>query len=379
MQLDYSLPNLLILLGALQSLIFAFVLLARKKHKSHLFLSIFMLSLSYNAFETFTAVSGLGSKIVFFDLFSFTTVFLLGPSFYLYIKSVLSPELSISKKSLRLHYAPTLFQLGVNLFLFSTYLFSSTQIIQFRWDFGQLYNVFDFYSEPLSIVVFSGYIIMAIKLYWQAKGDQKGLVYPSTLKRSVLKLTKVLLITMSVFSVLWLSVYVLPFLVKSSLPFGYYPIEIALIFFIYWISFGAHYKMQLIHEHLLKSKQSIISQAEASLLMAQLQELMEETKLYLNPKITREQLAKEANLNIKTLSSILNQHHGQSFNDFINSYRIEEVKIQLHSQKLLKQTITGIAFGAGFNSQATFQRVFKNTVGMSPKVYLSLSEKEVIK
>jgi AraC-like DNA-binding protein len=33
-------------------------------------------------------------------------------------------------------------------------------------------------------------------------------------------------------------------------------------------------------------------------------------------------------------------------------------------------TIAGIAYEAGFNSQATFQRVFKNSVGISPSEYL---------
>jgi len=123
----------------------------------------------------------------------------------------------------------------------------------------------------------------------------------------------------------------------------------------------------------------LISQAEASLKIAQLQGLMLESKLYLDPKVTREKLAKEAKVSPRTISAILNQYHGQSFNDFINSYRIEEVKTQLHSSKIKKQTITGIAFDAGFNSQATFQRVFKNTVGMSPKEYAAQAVESTVK
>lgn len=369
MELDYSLPNILILLGAFQGIIFATFLLLKKKHKAHLFLGIFIFSLSYNAFEAFTAVSGLGSKIVFFDLLSFTTIFLLGPSFYFYIKSILSPEKSISKKTLSRNYALPLFQLGINLFLISTYLLSSTQIINLDWDFMKLYSLFDTYSQPLSIIVFSSYVLMAFKLFKQAKETQKQFIYTNTLKRSVLHWTKVLLIVMSVFSVAWVLIFSLDLVLKDSFTLGYYPIELTLMFFIYWISFAAHHKMQLINEHLEKSKQSLISQAEASLRMVQLQELMQQRKLYLNPRITREKLAKEAQVSPRTISSILNQHHGQSFNDFVNSYRIEEVKVQLHSKKIRTQTITGIALDAGFNSQATFQRVFKNIVGVTPKEY----------
>lgn len=369
MQLDYSLPNLLILLGALQGVIFAFVLFFKKKHKAHLFLGIFMLTLSYNGFEAFAAVSGLGDQIVFFDLFSFTVIFLLGPSFYFYIRSILFPEKVIPKKTLGSHYALPLFQLTVNLFLISAYLLNSTQIIDLNWNFMRLYGLFDTYGEPLSIITFSVYTLMAFKLFKQVKGAQKQLLYPNTLKSSVLHWTKVLVVTMSIFSVVWILVFSLPLLIQNSFTEGYYAIEIPTMFFIYWISFAADRKMQLIDGHLQKSKESLISQAEASIRMVQLQELMQQSKLYLNPKITREKLAKEAKVSPRTISSILNQHHGQSFNDFVNNYRIEEVKRQLHSEKLKQQTITGIAFDAGFNSQATFQRVFKNTMGMSPKEY----------
>ena len=105
--------------------------------------------------------------------------------------------------------------------------------------------------------------------------------------------------------------------------------------------------------------------------MAQLRELMSDAKPYLNPKISREALAREIDLSPKTISSILNQHHGLNFNDFINSYRVEEVKLQLRSPKRRTHTITSIALDAGFNSQATFQRVFKSNVGMSPKEYMA--------
>jgi len=215
---------------------------------------------------------------------------------------------------------------------------------------------------------------MAFKPFSQAKNIQKQLIYPNTLKKSVLKLIKTLLVTMLCFSMIWILVFALPLLNSTGFNQGYYPIEIALVFFIYWISFAANHNMQFIHSHLERTKQSLISQAEASLKIVQLQELMIGSKLYLNPKITREQLAKEAMISPRSVSSILNQHHGQSFNDFVNGYRIEEVKAQLHSAKLKTQTITAIAFDAGFNSQATFQRVFKNVVGMTPKAYAAKSE-----
>jgi AraC-like DNA-binding protein len=56
----------------------------------------------------------------------------------------------------------------------------------------------------------------------------------------------------------------------------------------------------------------------------------------------------------------------------VNAYRIEEVKERLLAPGHQHLTITGIALGCGFNSQATFQRAFKNSTGVSPKEFISL-------
>ena len=43
-------------------------------------------------------------------------------------------------------------------------------------------------------------------------------------------------------------------------------------------------------------------------------------------------------------------------------------------------TITGIAFESGFNSQATFQRTFRQMTGQSPREYkqLNITNREII-
>jgi AraC-like DNA-binding protein len=68
----------------------------------------------------------------------------------------------------------------------------------------------------------------------------------------------------------------------------------------------------------------------------------------------------------------LNNHLNKSFNEFVNEYRIEEVKKRLVEKGNEHLTISGIALDCGFNSQATFQRAFKHVTGVSPKEYVSL-------
>ncbi len=56
----------------------------------------------------------------------------------------------------------------------------------------------------------------------------------------------------------------------------------------------------------------------------------------------------------------------------MNEYRVNEFieRIQLPENKHL--TLLGIAFDAGFNSKATFNRAFKKFTGKSPKEFLEV-------
>lgn len=98
---------------------------------------------------------------------------------------------------------------------------------------------------------------------------------------------------------------------------------------------------------------------------------MEVDKLYLDPELTVSKVAAHVGISSKIISSVLNQHVEKSFNDFVNGYRVQQVQEKLVAQSHENLTIYGIALEAGFNSQATFQRAFKNIAGTSPREYMN--------
>jgi AraC-like DNA-binding protein len=51
----------------------------------------------------------------------------------------------------------------------------------------------------------------------------------------------------------------------------------------------------------------------------------------------------------------------------INSYRVNEAKALLINEP--QDTILDIAYAAGFNSKASFNRIFKKVTGMTPSEY----------
>ncbi len=93
-------------------------------------------------------------------------------------------------------------------------------------------------------------------------------------------------------------------------------------------------------------------------------------KQYKNPELTLTDLAKGLKTNPSLLSKIINQSFEMNFNDFVNFYRVEEVKKQLQDAANANLTIMSIAYDAGFNSKATFNRAFKKLTGKNPKEFV---------
>ena len=97
-------------------------------------------------------------------------------------------------------------------------------------------------------------------------------------------------------------------------------------------------------------------------------------KLYLDPELTLSTLSKAIGISEREITFILNRELHQNFYYFINSFRIEEVKAKLADPGNKHLKIISLAYESGFNSKATFNRLFKSHVGMSPSAYIKTSE-----
>ena len=105
--------------------------------------------------------------------------------------------------------------------------------------------------------------------------------------------------------------------------------------------------------------------------VAHLLKYMKEKKPYLNPELSLETLSNCLKVNAEYLSGVLNGSLNMNFYDFINHYRIEEFKSQCKDPVRRKLTIIALAMDSGFNSKATFNRVFKKNTGLTPSEYFS--------
>lgn len=101
-----------------------------------------------------------------------------------------------------------------------------------------------------------------------------------------------------------------------------------------------------------------------------LYEFIGKEKPHLNPEMSLKLMANSFNYSSAQLSELINNGLGVNFNDFINTYRVEEIKRSLQNGDHKSLSLVAIAFDCGFNSKATFNRVFKKLVGLSPTEYL---------
>lgn len=101
-----------------------------------------------------------------------------------------------------------------------------------------------------------------------------------------------------------------------------------------------------------------------------LSDAMKNDKLYLNPVLSIQELSKHLGIPQKTISIVINQSFNKNYRDFINEFRVEEVVSKLGTEEVQHMSILGIALDSGFNSEASFYRIFKKHTGKSPKEFM---------
>src|SRR5690606_15105758 len=100
-----------------------------------------------------------------------------------------------------------------------------------------------------------------------------------------------------------------------------------------------------------------------------LESLMLTEKLYLDPELGLNGLAQRLEVTPNHLSMLLNDYIGKNFHDYVNSYRIDEVRERLVDPAYKNMTISSIGGDCGFNSKSAFNRIFKKSTGKTPSEY----------
>lgn len=297
-----------------------------------------------------------------------------GPLLFFYTKSVLDPTFRLGKWE-RLQFYPVVLDWVPKLiaWTFVTGVLLGVFNQQDRPDWAHVIDECNIYTDIPRWLSMAVYLVLSRRWINQfvptGKGPEAGR------QQQNVRWLRQFLTVLLVFQVIWL-VHLVPYIIpgtRSALldQFGWYPIYIPVAVVIYWLGLKGylHSRSSSAEPVIRKVSATSLLPETATPIVDALTTAMETDKLYLDPELTVEKVGRHVELPAKTVSFVLNQHRQKSFNMFVNEYRIEAVKQRLTDPASEHLTLTGIAFECGFNSQATFQRVFKQVTGVSPKEF----------
>ncbi len=123
-------------------------------------------------------------------------------------------------------------------------------------------------------------------------------------------------------------------------------------------------------KHYIKS--GLTDQKAEEILLA-LKQKMDTEKPYIDSSLTLNKLAEILSVTPHNLSETINTKLHQNFFDYINSFRVEEVKKLLRDPAKKNYTLLAIAMEAGFNSKSSFNAIFKKFTGATPSEFRKLN------
>ncbi|WP_020528676.1 helix-turn-helix domain-containing protein [Flexithrix dorotheae] len=109
-------------------------------------------------------------------------------------------------------------------------------------------------------------------------------------------------------------------------------------------------------------------------LFNKIDQLVKTKKLYKNPSLSLDMLAKELKINTKYLSQSINQVNQSNFAFYVNSLRVSEFLNEAGKKENRHLNILSIAMSCGFSSKSSFNRIFKEHKGMPPSQFLKEQE-----
>ncbi len=365
------------LIAAFNALFFAILVLQKKKALHDKILIYWLVYLGL-----FTGVYALFSNILFieFHLFSASFISLLllhGPFLFLYISSLIDKKFEFNRKKL-LHFVPfILFNIYIVIASFYPEISERIRLDHVESEAGapllfHLFLIFTVLSGPIYFILsiwlfkkldinifnnFSSY--ENVNLDWLRK-----LVYSFGAIWTVLMIFATAHHVFGLFSWVFCTHGLSLSLSVFILLIGYFGLKQKEIFIQYHDN-----TIEYVTEPKTKYAGVVLKEADVELYVSKLKRFMASDKPYLDADFSLPELADKLDIPSHYLSRVINEQFGVNFFDFINQYRVEEVKSKIGNPEFKNFSLLGIAFDSGFNTKSAFNRVFKKITGVTPSEY----------
>ncbi len=363
----------LMLIGALHGFFLAAVLLSTKKLRTtaNLLLVIILLIFSGYLLKHYLTLEGL---LKFFPHLSAAFVpllYLLGPLYLFYARSMLDQSLKFQAKD-AVHIAPALI-------CFLTIVPYYLQSAAYKIAKIEACDPNNFHL-PANRALYFGILFIQMAGYifttWQYLKQQQAETDRRSFKNSttVFSWLRFFTIGFASFLLCFLAVFLLFFFTNFHLYFALFTLLLVPAFMIHAIGYWTIRASAIFHGNGDRSagnryEGSALTASLASQMKDGLLDLMESEKIYRDSAAGLSEISKRLSVNSRYLSQLVNQEFHCNLTDFINGYRISEAKKLLREEKYRHWSLLGIAMEVGFNSKNTFTRVFKRHTGQTPSSF----------
>jgi AraC-like DNA-binding protein len=371
MEIDFLNPRSIIcFIAILQGLVFAGLLILRgfrQKNKADFWLASLLLVLCSSLITPFIGFANVYDLNQWLTYFPFSISFSYGVLIWFYTLNLTDSKRKFQSKDLLL-FIPTILYL-----IFRFYLFSHDLEWKdwFSHTYGRFSSTVVFVTEfiwNVSLLIFS---IRHFRKYraWLNENFSDTEKIKFDWLRNFLYIFTFVLILGGIFDFTNSFIFYL-----SYIQIFYFELILAVV--TYYLAVAGYLRSKTIelnftHKEAVEidKRKALLPDKELEKLKLRLIELMEEDRIYLEPNVTLTDLSRQLGVNSTVLSYAINSGFGKNFNDFINEFRINDVKEKLKNAE--DSTLLGVAFDCGFNSKATFNRAFKKFTGVSPKEFVS--------
>ncbi|MEO0900833.1 MAG: helix-turn-helix domain-containing protein [Bacteroidota bacterium] len=339
-------------IGALQALLFALLLLAKKdKQLPDRILLIWFLVFSIHL------LSGMGKEFYpsqpLFPILTTTMGFLQGPFFLVYYKSVTNGKWRLSDC---FHFLPFLIFMILSFFVDS--------------DFASSWNLITLFPKIASLTLYPAYV-----LYLNTRRARFLQNNHSGHEVIILRWIRIIALLFLVS----IGIGIFRMIVELSVGVAYFELWDVIRYVIlltalgyFGLRYGVVYQPELTipaeSQNIYKS--SPLKKAEIERYAENIKNFIKQSEAYLDPNFSLSALSKSLNIPKHHLSQTINSEMNTTFYTLINSKRVEYAMGKLKVSEKMNYTLEAIGYESGFNSKSSFFHNFKKVTGKTPKQYL---------
>jgi AraC-like DNA-binding protein len=368
--------NFIIISGLLQSIVLAAILIFYRKGNRSANVSIGLVVLICSLHFSWPLIIDTNVADLFHwsHYFPYSYLMAIGPLLLFYTKSLSQRDFRIHGKDW-LHFVPVIVEIILQLFFIVERVRSGNLV--YGAQAFLVFRVIEFSMATISVFIYGRQSLNILKEHevWVVDNFSNKKNITLFWLYQLLRYFRVLLTA-------WL-VFELAFLIFQYFQLHFIPVYLLLYVLLlvmtyscYWIGIQALIKSEVLIEHKPVSEiteqshsYSKLSEATLNAHATAISKVMLDEKLYLEETLSLRTLATKLDLDPNLVSHVLNTIIGKSFYDYVNEFRVNEVKQRILDPSYSHLKIVELAFESGFNSKATFNRVFKKVTGKSPSQY----------